>query len=243
MPLAAPLMGWGVGAGIPAGMLGPGVSGVVHVPTSMVLTVVAWAARTAGRVPLGSVSVVPAALFALATWWVCRSTGVHRARLWAAALVGLVAWPGVAALSSPPQPDSGRAVERGVRVWTSAPRRPALSLAGITRSAQIVVVTYDADIGRLLAALREHRFGAIDILVVANGGRRQADLVRALRSRLSLGVVVVGDLAYGGGGAHVVRVKRATEATLGDLRLLVAPLEGGKLTVNITRVPGADSAA
>ena len=233
VPLAAPLMGWGVAAGLPAGLLGRFASRVVHAPTTVIIGVVAWSARSAARVPLGSVGPLPAFLFAAVTWWTCRSTADHRRRWWCAALAGLMVWPTVMAVATRVPVRSGWTIERGARVWTVSSASGILGR--ITRSAQVVVLTSDVDVGRLLAALRADRYSSIDALVVANGGRGQSAVVRALASRVSVGLVVVGDPAMAGGVSPSVRVARPVQSTIGDLRVRVVPMNGGRLDVQVAR--------
>jgi ComEC/Rec2-related protein len=242
VPFAAPLMGWGVAAGLPAGILGYWPSRIVHLPTSIVLRMVAWSARTSGRVPLGSISAPPAVAFGLITWWACRSSHRHRDGAWAGALVAVLLWPSTRAVFETAPAESGRSVERGAVLWTSNP--PQRAAGGVVGTAQVLVLSHEVDVGRLLTALRRHRIGAVDVVVVVNGGRSQGSVIAALRSRVSLGAVLVGDRASSDGGVGVVRVTRSVRATLGDLKLSVspsspsiAPSAAGRLSVRVVRAP------
>ncbi len=235
VPVAAPLMGWGVAAGLPAGLLGRFASRLVHAPTTVIIGFVAWSARSAARLPLGSVGLVPTFLFGFVTWLTCRSTADHRGRWWGAALAGLMVWPTITALATRAPVRSGWTIERGARVWTVS-SAPGI-LGTVTRSAHVVVLTSDVDVGRLLAALRADRYSSIEALVVANGGRGQSAVVRALASRVSIGLVVVGDPAMTGGVKPSVRVARPVQSMIGDLRVRVVPVGGGRLDVQVARLP------
>ncbi len=235
VPVASPLMGWGVAAGLPAGILGRGASRIVHIPTSIVLAFVAWAARTAARVPLGVVGLVPVLLFGLLTWWACRSASSHRARVWGTGLGMLMAWPTCAVIVASPTSRSDWPIERGARLWTS--RDVARGWPSVAREVPLLVITNDVDVGRLLAALRLSRITAVRALVVANGGRSQSATVHALGSRVSIGAVVVADIAMSGGSKDTVRVVRPVLSIIGDLIVEIRPLGKGKLDVHVGRLP------
>lgn len=233
LPFAAPLMAWGVAAGLPAGILGSFASRVVHLPTTLLLSIVAFVARTAGRLPLGSISVGPAVGFAFVTWWVCRSTSSNRLQTWMAALVIVSAWPSIACVVHRPEPDLNRQIARGVRVWSVADSGFAGRLASVSRSASIVEISYDVDLVKLLTALRTHRIRAIDMLVVASGGRPQGAVVRALRSRVSLGVVVVGESSFAGGFSPSIRVTRKLQTRMDAMSVTVQSAANGKLVLDV----------
>ncbi len=235
VPIAAPLMGWGVVAGLPAGLLGQWAGLLVHVPTRFVLSYVAWAARTAGRLPLGSVGTVPVAGFALATLWACRSRKAPRctSKRWLLSLGALMAWPSIGALLHPVTDLSGRALTRGATVWASSPSGVAAVYARISGAADVVVVTSEARADNVLAALRRQRYGAVSVLVVANGGRRQAELVRAIGSRVAVGSVLVGDPSFGGGGREVVVIFEPTTLRSGRQLVTLTPSGGGKLVIAV----------
>ena len=240
VPLASPLMGWGVAAGIPAGLLGRAASQLVHTPTSWVLSIVARSAQLAAVLPLGSVGAVPTAGFALLTWHTCRSRQERRRRLWCAGLVALLAWPTLHRSAVPPRPLFNQRIERGVTVWSSPTGTWSQRLTPLARSAQVVVITHDVDVERMLGSLRLHNITAIDVLVVVNGCRPQATVVRALTRRLSVGVILVRDLAFGGGVPQARSVKRSLHSRFNGLSLQVGPVSATTLAVSVTRLAFPD---
>ena len=240
VPVAAPLMGWGVAAGLPAGLLGHGASRLVHLPTRVVLAFVAWAAQLAARIPLGSVGPVPLLLFGMVTWWACRTSSAVRTRCWVFGLVAITLWPTMVAVSTVSPIRSGWNVERGARLWTV--RKSSKGGIRVVRHAPVLVVTSEVDVARLLGALRANRITSIDMVIVANGGRSQSAMIRALASRISLGSVVVADVAMGGGLANTVRIVRPMRSVVADLTISVRPAGTGKLDVQVVRGPVTGSA-
>ena len=240
VPVAAPLMGWGVAAGLPAGLLGRGASRIVHAPTTLVLGFVAWSARSAARVPLGSVGLVPALLFGLVTAWVCRSTARHRGRWWIAALAAVFVFPSLTALLRSPPVRSGWLIDRGARVWSEPESAPIWTRS--THTMTVLAISNEVDVSRLLAAMRSNRISAVDALIVVNGGRSQAEVVRALRSRVSVGSVVVADVAMAGNSPRIVHVTRPRSAVIGQLEVRVRAVGPGKLAVEARPVGSAADA-
>jgi competence protein ComEC len=55
IPAAGPVMMWGLAAGLPAGLVGPGLAALVHLPTRLLVGWVALVADRFAHAPLGSV--------------------------------------------------------------------------------------------------------------------------------------------------------------------------------------------
>jgi hypothetical protein len=188
LPLASPIMSWGVVAGIPAGLLGHNASAVIHVPTRLLLSAVAAVARGAASLPLGSLSsidlVVGAALVGLLFVVRRGTTGPSRALIVVALLV-VMSLPSARAMSpwGTTRP-SGR--------WVLAPAVEAFGGSGtaMVRRLDVLVVAHGASPSVVLRRLRAERIGAVDAVVVVSGGRPQKSMLRALHHRIDIGVVI-----------------------------------------------------
>jgi competence protein ComEC len=222
VPLAAPLMGWAVLVGLPAGFLGTAVSRVVHWPTSLVLTVVSKAALIAAQMPFGSLSAVPVGVLVLLTWFACRSTHRFRSERWIAASLLILAWPTLSILAATPSNFTARTLSRGAIGWTSTISSSQL-VNPVSRSIQVMEVSHGARVDRVLAGLRQNRVVAIDVLIVVNGGKPQAQLVDAIQSRISVGMVLVGNRSWGGAGSNVRVVSTPLTFRMSDLVVTVEP--------------------
>ena len=55
IPAAGPVMMWGLAAGLPAGLVGPGLAGVIHLPTRLLIGWVSFVADRFSAAPLGQV--------------------------------------------------------------------------------------------------------------------------------------------------------------------------------------------
>jgi competence protein ComEC len=191
LPLASPIMSWGVVAGIPAGLLGHGASAVIHVPTRLLLSAVAGVARGAARLPLGSLTsidvLVGMALVGL-LFVVRRNTIGHVAggrRVIVVVLLLVMSLPSARVLSpwGPGRPSGP---------WVLAPAVQAYGGSGIAmaRRLNVLVVAHGASPAVVLRRLRADRIAAVDAVVVISGGRPQKAMLRALRHRLDIGVVI-----------------------------------------------------
>ncbi len=93
-PLAGAVMGWGVTAGVFAGLVPASAAAVVHLPTEAMLVALEHVARLAATVPLAPVGLgwiaIAAALAATRSWWLPASSGrVAAGAVVAALLVAL----------------------------------------------------------------------------------------------------------------------------------------------------------
>ncbi len=186
LPLASPIMSWGVVAGIPAGFLGRGVSGIVHVPTRLLLSAVAAVARWAAQLPLGSFAAVDLGIGALAiALAVVLGRPCGRRPSAVLALAALLCLPMVRTISPwGPSPASGQR--------TLVPAVDAYGGSGpkLMRRVDVLVVAHGASPSVVLRRLRAAHLVAVNAVVVISGGRPQKALLRALRHRLRIGVVI-----------------------------------------------------
>ena len=180
VPVAGPLMVWGIAAGLPAGILGDPLARWVHVPTGLMVGWVAAVARVFGALPLGQVGLGHLALLAVLALVVlaCRARGARRAaRVAVAGLVAVLAAPAVAVAR--PGPVDGREVAAGARLWRSG------------GASVLVVDDLQTSADRLLSGLRSASVRRLDVVVVARPGIASArDVEPALRRfppRLLLG--------------------------------------------------------
>lgn len=181
VPVAGLVMVWGLTAGVVAGLAGPGVAALVHVPTRLLLGWLAEVAARAAALPLGALGVPHVAALAggaaAALWGRSRTRpGVRRAGL-------VIAAAAIAAAVTSAQ--------------APAPLRSALG-PGIVRwhAGSTDVVVLGGAGGRspvaaagALAELRAAGLGAIDLLVLADGSV-PASVVPAIESRHPVGTIL-----------------------------------------------------
>ncbi len=203
--IAAPIMSWGVLAGLPAGLLGPSVSSVVHVPTRFLLGLVAGLARGSASLPLGSWRlpdlVVVGVLFLVGRPVLKRARGARRSFMIAFAVL-VFAMPMLRSTVTATETEAARTPRpfgRGAVVFGLGPD-------GLWQHAAVLVIAHGVSAGALLERLRADRVGAIDLVVVESGGKAQLAVLRAIRHRVHVGMVVS---AAGVGAPPGLRWKRA----------------------------------
>lgn len=244
VPVAGPLMMWGMTAGLAAGVAGPAVAAVLHVPTRLMLGWIAGVARIAAAAPLGRITVGHLLAVVLAAvawrWRGLRSTGAAGprsrdrdadtpasrsrrigTRSWVAALAGAVAVAGlvastVAGLSPVPAPE-GTEIAPGTVVYAAGPHA-------------VVISDGRASTARVLSGLRRANVRRPALLVVTGGGRTAAGQLGAVVVRLRPAAVLVptGVMLQ---GATVVT--NATRARAGPFSVTVVP-DGRRLVVRVT---------
>jgi competence protein ComEC len=177
VPVAAPLMMWGLTAGMAAGVVGSPLDGWLHLPTGVLVAWVAAVARWAASLPLGTVGPTSAValrvIVAGAVLLRRRWSGVVPVAL-ALALVSSVA-PRLAPASRLAGVDGGS----GATLWRAG---------GAT-----VVVVDDPWVPGVLAELRDAEVEHIDVLVLRRGGRAVAGDVLELRQRVDARLVLAPD--------------------------------------------------
>ena len=170
VPAAAPIMAWGLTGGLVAGLAGPPLDGVLHLPTGLLLAWVASVARWSSALPAGNLDgrhlAAVAAVLALAL--VLRRGG----RLAVAFSAGLVLVPTV----SPAGALAGEPLAHGATAWR--------------QGGAVVVVIDDADAARALAGLRRAGIERIDLLVLTRGTPTIAGTVLVLRRRVDVRAVL-----------------------------------------------------
>ncbi len=219
-PAAAAVMVWGVGAGLPAGLFGGAVAGVLHWPTGLLISWLATVAHWGAALPLGELQTrhllligAGAALHLVARhrrWRAFRLSGV------ALAAVALVA-PAIALRAAP---DGPVAVGSGAVLWRAA-GRTMLELDG------------RANVADLLEGLRRTGARRLDIVVVRTTSSSAASTVESLRRWGAVGAVLT-PVGVGVSGARVVT--DGLDVRAGPLSIEVTP-EKGRLFVDVARGP------
>lgn len=173
VPLAGPLMMWGLSAGPVAGLVPP-LRSLIHVPTHAILWWEAGVARWAARLPIAPIGLAGAIALALGAFGLGwgRATG----RRGPVALGAVVALAVVLSALRPPALVIDRTVGTGAHLWV-AEGRSVLAIGGRVDS-------------RLLDTLRARRVLRLDVLIVTKAGPAAADaawpIVRAMRPHVVL---------------------------------------------------------
>lgn len=207
LPAAGPVMMWGLGAGVPAGLVGGRAAALLHAPTSLAIAWIARVASVAARLPLGRlgwphVLVLTAAAVTM-VWAAGPRARPHltRRRRVAAAAAGVVAAATLA------QPAMSLAMARPTTRAHQLTRRVVMwRVAGA-----VVVLVERARPADALTSLREAAVGRVDLLLVGPGGAATADAVRgsipvtAMEQAADGDAFVVGGatVRVSGNGAHV----------------------------------------
>ncbi len=180
VPVAGPLMMWGIAAGLPAGLVGGPVARVVHVPTEALVAWVAAVARWGAGLPLGRARLphlvglavlVAGAFLARRRHW--RRT-VRRGL--AGAAIAVLLLPAVAARWPPPV--DGRPLVAGAHLW----RRGATTV--------LVVDGSTTTSGRLLSALHNLDVRRLDVVVMARPGVAAARWIEPVLRRFPAGLLL-----------------------------------------------------
>ncbi len=179
VPVAGPLMMWGLAAGLPAGLVGGTVARIVHIPTELMVAWVAAVARWGAGLPLGRVRLphLVALAAVVAGAFLARNRGRRRAmRGLAGAAVVILLVPAVAVRWPPPV--DGRALVAGAHLW----RRGA--------AAVLVVDGSTTTAGRLLSALHNLDVRRLDVVVMARPGIAAARWIEPVLRRFPAGLLL-----------------------------------------------------
>ncbi len=179
VPVAGPLMMWGIAAGLPAGMVGGPLARIVHVPTEILVAWVAAVARWGAALPLGRARLPHLLALAVVTIgaFLARGQGRdHAVRVLAGAAVAVLVVPAVAA-RWPPAVD-GRPLVSGVHLWRGG---------GTT---VLVVDGSTTTTGRLMSALHNLDVRRLDVVVMARPGIAAARWIEPVLRRFPAGVVL-----------------------------------------------------
>ena len=170
LPAAGPVMVWGLTGGLVAGLLGGPVAELLQLPTRALVWWIATVASHAGRVSLGTLRAPH--LVALAGAMALSAARPQARRL--GPLVATLALLAPVLAARAPGPMTG---ELAPGVWLWRDRAVVVEIDSTARSAVV------------LAALREHDVGAIDVLVVRRATAPAAAVARDLRTRFDPPVV------------------------------------------------------
>lgn len=203
--VAAPIMSWGVLAGLPAGLFGPSVSSVVHVPTRLLLSVVANLARGFASLPFGSLTLPDVAMLTavvLVGRPVLKRVGRARRPL----IIGFAVIVFATPMTRSTLVASGNEPSRAPRPFGRGAVAFGLRPDGLWQHIDVLVITHGVSPAALLERLRSERVGAVDAVVVASGGKPQVGVLRAIGHRVDVGVAIS---AAGVGAPPRLRWKRA----------------------------------
>jgi competence protein ComEC len=177
VPVAGPVMVWGIAAGLAAGVLGPPVAGVLHLPTRVLLWWIAGVAHAAARAPLPVLGPRACLLLAGGTATAVGAAAIaHRMdallRLAPPLIATALVVPPIVGVARPPATaDAGTAIARGVRVWRAD-------------GAGVVVVSAAPPTPALLAGVRSHHVDHADLLVVTSTARTTEQTATLLQRRM-----------------------------------------------------------
>ena len=242
VPVAGPLMVWGLTAGPLAGMVGGTTARILHLPTRLMIAWVAGVAREAAavRAPvLDSGALVVAGLTGGIGWLALR---------W---------WLGAAGGRGPIAGPGGRgvvlvavALTTGL-LWSAAPLgwrghpspvvRPTKGME-IWRSASAVVLVVDRPRpGGVLTALRRERIGRVDVLVARSRSATTEEAVDLVSARASV-AHVLGPEGLDPRSLQPETITAPVRVSVGGLSVSIDPRDG-RLDVTVERAGGTESGA
>ena len=210
VPMAGPLMMWGMVAGVPAGLVGTPIATVLHWPTRLMVSWIDAVARFGAALPAPPVGAA-AALAALVSMALFGAHPRSRPFVVPGAASVLV----VAALIGAPRPAGGFTAFSDARLWTAG-------------GAAVLVV--DEVNHRLPEELDAAGVARADVLVMTSGGVRAAELLVRLRAVVSPGHVLAPE---GSGMPDTVSILRASSARAGPIHLRLG-LVKGRVTVRVS---------
>lgn len=179
VPVAGPLMMWGLTAGTVAGLAGGAVSSLLHLPTTVMVAWVAGVARHAAALPLGQLDGRQLSLLAAGAVAVAAGRRFGwRTFSCAATVACLAVFVSPVAAELRPSPVDGRTVATGARLWRAG------------GGSVVVVEGGRVEAGRLLSGLRRAEVHRVDVLVVNRPGAASARAVTPLLRRIPTGIVL-----------------------------------------------------
>jgi competence protein ComEC len=178
-PAAALVMMWGCTAGIVAGLVGPDVAPVLHLPTRLGLWWVMTVGRLGANAPMGSVGLVGGAVLglALAVVGIVRHIGARRWVMVAA--TASLATVMLLSISRPATVAAGEHRIGGASLWRGTGSNPAT----------VLVVSGASQTGPLLAQLRSLGISRLDLVIVRSVAPAAERLVGEIGSRLEISEV------------------------------------------------------
>ena len=222
VPAAAPVMVWGLVAGLPAGLVGGPAAALLHLPDRAFVAWIGWVARWAAALPLGQLGAVQVLLLAAVA-----VTGTVSRRLRRVALVGALGvclWPAL----GPVAPSTGRSLGGDGRLWRQGP-------------ASVLVVGRPRP-GPLLAALRGARVRRISLVALTGSGPSARAGLDAVLARHPARLVLTAADAVEGATVTVGDLRVTVTAVRPRLEVDVTSARRGGRSCNDRSVPGAEPA-
>jgi competence protein ComEC len=256
LPAAGPVMVWGLTGGLAAGVGGPAVATLLHLPTRPLVAWIDGVATAAARWPLGQLRAGHVALLTMAAAAVVvagararpdpdgaaepvpgpsqrQCVSVARG---SAALVAVVVLAHAAAAAGGPRVVDGEAVGPGAQLWRGG-------------GAAAVVVDGRASEEAVLEGLRDRGVARLDLIVLRTAAPAAAEVAATLRRRWP-GVLVLGPAGSAAAARRVADLGPVAVPTggsvvdVGGLRLTVHDSGTERLDVGVVvrRTPGSAKA-
>nr|MDQ3570465.1 ComEC/Rec2 family competence protein [Actinomycetota bacterium] len=205
-PAAGPVMMWGLGAGLPAGLLGEPWATVAHLPTRVLVAWVAGVARVGAGLPLGHLRTPH---LVVVTALVVAAVLLPRLRLPALALgAGTFVWATVVA----PPVQGQVAVADGARLW----RRGGASVLVVDRPRS----------RSLLSGLRRAGVRNLDVVAVRSAGRSAGPAMAPVLERHPARVLITPATSTPGTKVTVGGLRVDVVTTRPRLDVRVSPADG-----------------
>lgn len=226
VPMAGPVMLWGLTGGVVAGVVGGSGARLLHLPTGLAVGWIAAVARWAAALPLGELQLAHLAVLAVATATIVmgsRRAGRGRVAMRGAA-VGLALAMAVTALVAPAlalrSPSAPRAeVSPGAVLWRDG-------------AGSLLVLDGRARPEAVLEGLRREGVMRLDAVVLRSGAERAVEAAAAVQQR-SPGAAALGPRTIDASlDDAITPVVTGTTIAVGDLIVRIAPAGDG-LSVHV----------
>ncbi|MEI7591697.1 MAG: ComEC/Rec2 family competence protein [Actinomycetes bacterium] len=175
-PAAGFIMGWGMTAGLVAGLFGQAAAAIIHLPTRVLLGWIELVAQWCARLPLGELSLIhiAAAVVGVMVGIIGsqRCQPLLRRAGWMLAVVALV----MPAFTRP-VPASRTDFGESATMWRGR-------VSG--REVVVVVLNSSPSPSDVLAGFRRNRVDHVDVMVVPSLSRTSSDLIRAVREHTAI---------------------------------------------------------
>jgi competence protein ComEC len=207
-PAAGPVMVWGLGAGVGAGLLGGSAATLLHWPTHLLVAWIARVAHWAASLPLGEIRGRELVVLAIGSVLTSAAhhvgfVGVRRAGV---VLIACALVAPAAALRAPPP--VRMAVTPGATLWQA--------------HASVLDLDGRVDAAHLMEELRRAGITRLDVVVARTASSAVSDAIDALRHRFRIGQVLTPSTSTA-----------PTSFAIGVLRVEVRPV-AGRLVVEIS---------
>ncbi len=218
VPVAGPVMVWGLPAGVIAGLV-PALAPGLHLPTRLGVRWIALVARIGAAAPLGELRMAQLVVVAVAAGVVMAGCRLGRPRSRGRVIVlggAIVAGVAVSALPiGGPAALAGAAVGRSARVW---------------RSSSSTVLVVDGSDSQLLGGLRELDIGHVDAVIATARSPDLADSLAPVLRRYQPSLV----LAPAGSPLPAATPAAPGVTAVGDFDIVVG-LAGDRLDVDVVQ--------